>query len=83
MLRILKPETTIRKQMQSFIDANGISEENKVTGDDGSIVYVMPPNRFGSGYIRLITTTGENWAADLGDKALYPKRNTYLENLSK
>ena len=80
MARTLKPETIIRKQMQSFIDANGIDEETKITTEDGNFFYIMPANRFGNGYIRLNLATGEKWAANFGDKTLHPKRQKHLEN---
>lgn len=80
MARTLKPATSIKNQMQSFINTHGISSEIKSVQEDGSTVSIMPPNRFGSGYIRVITPDQQNWAADLGNKSLRPSRQTHLEN---
>jgi len=80
MARTLKPETAIRKQMQSFIEEYGHDVEIKTAKEDGTKVFITPPNRFGPGYIRIITPNQENWAADFGEKSLHPKRHKHLEN---
>jgi hypothetical protein len=80
MARTLKPATQIKNQMQSFINKHGISEGIKNTQEGGSTVSIMPPGRFGPGYIRVITPDQQNWVADLGSKSLHPSRQTHLEN---
>jgi len=81
--RIVKQETIIKNKMQSFVDQNGFEKEISIT-EEGNFFYIMPPNRFGSGYIRLNLSTGEKWAANFSEKTpgkvCAPKRQAHLEN---
>jgi hypothetical protein len=66
--RTLKPETQIKKQMEAFIASYGAQEEIDVSLLSNHTRFVLiPPNRFGQGYIRAITSTTV-WSADLTKK---------------
>ena len=64
-MKQVKIETTIKNQMESFISTNGI--KNIDTTIDGNRFFLVAPNHFGVGYIRLITSTTV-WSADLDAK---------------
>jgi len=65
--RTLKPDTQIRRQIEAFVASSGLRETDVSLLADRTRVILMPPNRFGQGYIRMITPTMV-WEADLSRK---------------
>jgi hypothetical protein len=61
----IKIETQIKNQMEAFITSNGIKDTD--TTIDNNRFFLVAPNRFGPGYIRLITSTTV-WSANLNSK---------------
>ena len=81
--RIVKIETIIKNQMQSYINQHGIEKDTKFS-EEGNTISIVAPNRFGPGYVRIIFSNGQNWAANLSEKTpnkvCAAQRYTHLEN---
>ncbi len=63
-MKTIKIETTIKKLMESYISEFGISNNTDAVHTDGNRVFIIAPNHFGPGYIRVITADLV-WSADL------------------
>ena len=59
----------MKNQMQAYLKEFGINTDTDTTLSTGERVLIVAPNRFGPGYIKVVTTNGV-WSADLNKKGL-------------
>ncbi len=59
----------MKNQMQAYLKEFGINTDTDTTLSTGERVLIVAPNRFGPGYIKVVTTSGV-WSADLNKKGL-------------
>jgi len=67
----------MKNQMQAYLTQFGIQANTDTTLTTGERVLIVAPNRFGPGYIKVVTTSGV-WSADLNKagKLCQPKQQS-------
>lgn len=78
--RTLKPSTVIKKRIQGYIGQYGLEHTTDVTLEEGVRLLIVPPNRFGPGYVKLVLPAeGCRWEAEFSrrttGKLMEPKRH--------